>query len=339
MSNVHKSEKWKRYALAQGRKTIRVRKRRHRILLLRKLGRQFNERKKNAAGLERVPLHVPACFAFAKNPNEVSELFARMRGLLKQGRKIHVSMKNVTEIGSDALVMLIAHLKDPKFRINSDITGDVPDDKSVLEVLTESGFFRHVKSRYSALPTTSQIVGRQGKRINQATIAEMITFAGNAIHGKRIKMGGIYRVYIEAMANTHDHACTETRTNESWWTTAYYDRTRQVVVFCLLDTGVGIFKSAKLRRMRDQLMRVFGIRNNATILSSILNGDLGSRTGLPYRGKGLPAMKIEFNRGQIKNLIVAANDALCELNPDRQLMIDPPIQGTFLSWEYDVKCK
>ena len=109
------------------------------------------------------------------------------------------------------------------------------------------------------------------------------------------------------MNNTHNHAGGRRQTRETWWSTVYADLPRKRVCYTFLDTGVGIFRSIRIRGLR-KAYHLIGIQNDADILRDILKGKVESSTGLSYRGKGLPAI---FRLSQAvevaKNLKIVSN--------------------------------
>jgi hypothetical protein len=93
------------------------------------------------------------------------------------------------------------------------------------------------------------------------------------------------------MGNTHEHAGgrKKSQSAEKWLATVYADTSRNRICFAFVDTGVGIFRSVRIGKVR-RAYRALGIQNNATIFQEILAGKVPSSTQLAYRGKGFPQL-------------------------------------------------
>ena len=75
------------------------------------------------------------------------------------------------------------------------------------------------------------------------------------------------------------------------------------------------------------------MKDNADILREVLEGKIGSRIGLSYRGKGLPEIYKRFKREQFSRLIIIANDVFADVEKDDFRILDKPFKGTFFHWE------
>jgi len=69
------------------------------------------------------------------------------------------------------------------------------------------------------------------------------------------------------------------------------------------------------------------------LLKDMLSGEVESRTGLPYRGKGLPSMNQDLIRGGIRNLIIISNDVKAEVEKQNFEVLPRPFRGTLIYWE------
>ncbi|HKZ42438.1 MAG TPA: hypothetical protein VJ044_15860, partial [Candidatus Hodarchaeales archaeon] len=156
----------------------------------------------------------------------------------------------------------------------------------------------------------------------------------NAAHftfGLDRKIPQLYRAMGECMANTHDHAANQPA-QKKWWLTSYHDEGSRITQFSFTDIGRGIFQSLKLKP-HLKVYRKIGVTDNSQILKQILEKKIPSSTGLPFRGKGLPAIFKAYNRGDIRKLVIISNDAHIDLDAGIQRKINPPFRGTFLYWE------
>ena len=125
----------------------------------------------------------------------------------------------------------------------------------------------------------------------------LIRFSAEKLFGEPLKLKGVYTTLIECMNNTINHATMDEDDKEVWWATVYFDEERKIAFFNFLDNGVGILESLDLKWHND-LKLMTGLKNNADILREVLEGKIGSRIGLSYRGKGLPEIYKRFRREQ-----------------------------------------
>jgi hypothetical protein len=137
------------------------------------------------------------------------------------------------------------------------------------------------------------------------------------------------------MSNTHNHAAGKERKDavrQTWYSTVYADVSRSRACYTFLDTGVGIFKSIRLRGLK-RFFKAIGVSNNAEILEQILEGRVGSSTGVPYRGKGLPSIYALLKRGSIKELVIIANSVYANVSKGDYRVLEIGFPGTLLYWE------
>jgi hypothetical protein len=144
------------------------------------------------------------------------------------------------------------------------------------------------------------------------------------------KIQPLYRTLIECMANTRKHASPQHSIN--WWLSVYNDPRTRITSYSFCDTGIGIFKSAKVRNLTKFALSL-GLYRNKDILERILDGKIESSTGLAYRGKGLPKIYSDYKNGHIKRLFIAANDVFADFDNGIFLDLEDPLTGTFLYWE------
>ena len=72
---------------------------------------------------------------------------------------------------------------------------------------------------------------------------------------------------------------------------------------------------------------------NPQLLQEIMEGKIGSRTGLSYRGKGLPTLHGLAKSGILRNLVIVTNDVRAFVAEDRYEQLNESFRGTFYSWE------
>jgi hypothetical protein len=222
------------------------------------------------------------------------------------------------------------------------IRGVSPKDATAQRILVGSGFFEHYRSE-QPLPHVphGQISQEKSRKVQPDLARDLIHFGIKALTGSDGKCSAAYRVLIESMSNTHNHALSakarldRSQQSETWWATVYADRARKRVCFTFVDVGVGIFGSVRLGKIRS-FYRLIGLRTDTDILRDMLQGKVESSTGFSYRGKGLPAINRLSEAGKIESLIIVANDVYANISEGQYRMLPVAFRGTLLYWEIAV---
>jgi hypothetical protein len=287
--------------------------------------------------LRRLPkqLDAPSNFSVLHNAEEVVQFLDRIERFI-ENFTLTINFEDVVEITPEAVLALIATIK--KFT-SRPVHGSVPKLEKARQILIETGFFRHVKHGLALQSTSQGLIERfEGTKVDPVLARELIMHGTEQMTGERTDSEPAYCVILEAMQNTVDHAhVTPGRgfnplKTETWWAMVYADTGRKRICFALLDTGVGIFKSAKVKKWRraDRLIRKAA---DISILKRMLQGGIESRTGLDYRGKGLPSMNRYCESGEIRDFLILSNAVLGKIEDQAFTALNYQFPGTMLYWE------
>ena len=196
---------------------------------------------------------------------------------------LNLDLSQVQMLTTDAIAALIATIR----RLDVDMTGNLPDDSNAQTMLLESGFFTYVSST-QPLPSTPHgtIEQKTNTIVAPATAKNLVHFGTKGIFGTSQRNRPSYSTLIECMANTKGHAAGRidpySRTKkppETWWATVYADSGRKKICFTFVDTGVGIFRSIRIRVVR-KIYDFFGGKDDTDILRDMLDGKVPSSTTL-----------------------------------------------------------
>jgi hypothetical protein len=291
-------------------------------------------------GLQRIAkqLIVPSNFSLIENPQEVVSFLNRIETHIG-AYNLTINFEDVVVITPEAILALIATIKKFKSRV---VSGSVPRLDKARQILMESGFFDHVKHGL-ALQATSQgrMVHFEGTKVDPVCARDLIFQGTEVSTGQRKDSEPAYCLILEAMQNTLDHAHVHPARGlspfktETWWAMVYADIDRKRICFALLDTGVGIFRSAKVKgwRRADRAIRKAA---NIDILKLMLRGGIESRTGLAYRGKGLPSMNRYSESREIRDFLILSNSVHGKIEEHRFTSLASEFQGTMLYWEIEL---
>ena len=170
-----------------------------------------------------------------------------------------------------------------------------------------------------------------GIDVDSERVSELIHHGMEALTGTASDSEASYLVLLEAMENTKQHSMPDLpiaiRLPEHWWALSFADKARNCVCFAILDGGVGIFRSAKLKLLRRIDVKIRRTANE-DLLRDMLSGTIGSRTQQSHRGKGLPAIKRLSDDGTIKRLTVITNAVRADVERNEYVTLQSAFRGT-----------
>ena len=277
----------------------------------------------------------PSDFSLIREPEAVLDHFASIKKKTGPNRIINSDLSNIHEFSTDALVALIALANNPQFTRGAIINGRSPNDPRLADKFRDSGIYGTARIRFAdgaIRPAHGTIFRITDTQVLGTVAKNLINFATTRIFGAPQKMKGVYTTMIECMNNTFNHADPIEHEHKVWWATVYCDTERRIAFFNFLDTGVGILESINIK-LSESLLRMVGIRNNADLMRDVLEGKIGSRTRLHYRGNGLPEIIKRFKMEQFSRLIIISNNVYADLEKDEYRVLAKPLDGTFFHWE------
>jgi hypothetical protein len=201
-----------------------------------------------------------------------------------------------------------------------------PASGLVTQKLRDLGFYSYFKGRMHSKSTNGNIVQQTGAIVDVDVVEDLL----NAPPGLTSKLAPEVRKKLntlikELMKNTKHHASLDEGRQAPWWIGASWERDK--VVFMFLDYGVGIFKSRNClgTQIRDC------VRTEGGILKQIFMGELTSRTGKAYRGKGLPSIHDMAPKGYLRGILFTGKTAM-SLDTLEPRTIGENIPGTCYYW-------
>lgn len=277
-----------------------------------------------------VLLTVPEYFSFINYPDKAAAFFRQFGLYAVERRDIVLDFRQVKQITPDVIPLLLA--KVSKYQHLIQFFGNRPNDVQLNTLLQESGFYKIVG--ISNKPPTLGLLDTHKSKIvdTEVAVAARKFTAEKTFNNSEKKIFALYRTLIECMGNTKKHASEKTSVGETWWLSVYNDPVTKITSFSFCDTGVGIFKSARIQNITKFAMAL-GITKNSDILQRILEGRVQSSTGLHYRGKVLPKIYSDYKNNQLKRLVIAANDVFADFDNGPFIELKNPLNGTFLYWE------
>ncbi len=302
-----------------------------------------NKFKFNPTGISKVlisesqkrkePIQVPApeIFSLIIKPEEVLNFFSVVHKYLLKKAEVALDFSNISKVTPDALVLLIAKINNAKFCNGTRIYGNKPLKPEIDEIFRQSGFYKLIRIEKTQ-PEQGLLHTMKNTIVDTQVAVEARKLTASKTFGNDNKIRPLYRTLIECMANTTKHAKGANYRNETWWMIVLNNRTTKITSFSFIDTGVGIFKSTKMKTLTKFAIKI-GLRSNITILKDLVEGKIQSSTGLPYRGKGLPKIYKDYTNGDLHNLHIISNNVYANFKENIFVELDNPLNGTFFYWE------
>ncbi len=294
----------------------------------------FIQEYKRLACLKRRELQAPDSFSVLNNPDEFCKFIQDLKHELEEHGKIGVNLEKVSEQTPEALTLFISNLAAPRERLTSSV-GSIPKDLLQRQTFLASGICAYLKlnRQVHQQAEAGNILRRKNYRVEPETAAVLKKFAMESLHGADRQHLDLYRILIELMANTHNHAKGSRQQAELWWASASRISQNRIG-FTFVDNGIGIFASVgETMNTLRKVARSFGIQDNRDFLKHLLNGELQSSTGMKNRGKGIPRIYELVQKGKVENLTIVTNDVFAKVGADDYRRLSTPFDGTLWYWE------
>ena len=242
-------------------------------------------------------------------------------------------MSNVEYLTNDALMYLLAIIKNVKVKYNS--AGNLPKNQECKKIVTDSGFLNYVNTNKAIeiTKTTNKLQIQAGNTIDIVVAKNICDFMINDCGMKKNECRFLYDIIIELMTNTYQHAYNNNNMLLSYWY-VFVEKEREVVKFTFLDTGEGIPQTIKKKWFEK--MKLLEIKTDSEFINAALNEKFRSRTAKNYRGKGLPKIYKYYLNDKIKNLKIISRYGIFESNFSDKTLKEK-LQGTLFSWEVSIE--
>lgn len=293
-------------------------------------------------------LTAPAVFSLSLNGVETAEYFGKVEEYFKFDQATFIDLADVTRISPDAIMYLLSLMEVYSQQTTLRVQGNRPKEARPRHLLEESGFFSFVASQEPVFRQSTKVLTiRTGERVESVIAEDVINFALRRLQRNRDEYSsGSYINLIECMGNTKQHAYTENLPYKpKWWLGAIYNEAKNCVSFTILDYGQGIPSTVR-KSTSEQFSKMFSGVNlsvidalDSKLVLSALKGELRTRTGLKFRGKGLPKIFGHYRRKLISNLVIISDKAYINLDSNQSLDLDRALTGTVLSWDFTVPVK
>ncbi|PAX98969.1 ATP-binding protein [Pseudoalteromonas sp. HM-SA03] len=267
--------------------------------------------------------------------------------ILRAKRRVFLNFDNTEKISAAAMLSLLAQVEvlivSSAVKGSSPISFSHPKSKKVKSILNQVGFYSLLKKSVGSVESFDDVNfwhHTSGECAEPSKARPMLDAISKEIKTSNSKK--LYRGFIEAMANSVEHAYPVAGPCNKWWTFAGVREGKLVVVLC--DKGVGIPATlphtqspSSLRKVLKMLNVDFNhIKDSAYIKAATALQN--SSTKKKHRGKGLKDvmsvirstgegyLSIFSNRGRFKYM--GQNTAVESTIND----YNTSINGTIIEW-------
>ena len=308
--------------------------------------------KKKTSSKKRVvyqQIEAPENLSLISNSEETISYFNKAIRILKnKENKNKVSTllfncKDVQFLSIDALMYLLAIIKNFKnvFSGIREVKGNLPENKDMKNKFLASGFLNFVNSEIKEIEheQKKQLKISTGNNVSTEDAAKLVDFVNDYFECSKIETKFLYKMVIELMTNTHNHAYLHKNDFiKSWYLFASVNDEKRCIEITFVDTGEGI----PVTVAKKGLEKLINKKDNEYIISA-LNGEFRTQTQEKNRGKGLPDIYEHFNKGELYNLKIISCKGKIELNEYNKVVenagteMEMNLQGTVFYWEIKIR--
>lgn len=271
----------------------------------------------------------------SENVNEVIKYINQIKTIGNSGKWLNINLSKVEEIGIGAISMLISVISELNEK-GIVIKGTKPQNAKIKDELEQSGFMKFVNGfiQPSNLNTKNNII-TGNKDTSHTEILDIIHSSMLTVWNEDGRSPLLYGTIVEMIKNSCKHAF-KSEHNVKWHFAVSHDEENNKTRFSFVDNGIGILDSYKSGDFFKTAIMLF--KNDAEFISEAFKQGIKSKTGLKWRGTGLPTIFETFSDKIIKNFVVITNSAYCNFEDSKESNLDNKFQGTYYYWEVDNSC-
>lgn len=270
--------------------------------------------------------------------NEFLQFIKDIKRIGNKGFFIRLNLKEVSHIGEGGIAMLLSVISDLE-RKGIFFGGYKPDKLEPRDALERSGFFKHMNGNVSNKNQVSknEILKTGDGKTDQTALIPHIHKAMETIWGEQSRCPALYSGLGEMMRNSIEHAFEKDQ-KIIWHLGLNHIEESNMVKFTFVDNGDGIINTYRNRENAIFNRIKYVLKSNAEILKTAFEDGIQSRTGLPWRGKGLPTIFELYQDRIISNLVVISNNAYLDFDRNLFIKLRVNYSGTFYYWEINRAC-
>ena len=270
-----------------------------------------------------------------ENVKKSIDYINRVKRLGRKRKGVDFNLQDVMEIGVGAISMLLSVMAELRAK-GIRFRGTKPLNIKANNVLERSGFMRFVEGNVKPHNrNTKNTIFTGNKRTHHTEVLDVIHNSMETVWGSKGRSQLLYGTIVEMIKNSSKHAF-KSDNDVRWHFAVSHDDSLKSVKFSFVDNGIGVIGSHE----KDDILKTFGsvFRNNADFIEGAYTEGIKSKTGLTWRGTGLPTIYETFDFGIIKNFVVITNNVYCNFDNGTKQILNNQFKGTYYYWEVDKNC-
>lgn len=290
-----------------------------------------------------VGISAPEIFSVSNNVDrhELLYFIDRIYAAVSNGRNVRLNFEKTTSLKPCGTLYFVSVVDDLLSRFTPSITAKYPPNDIVEQLFQHIGLLEKLGLTSRKVVTADNVVNWHFAKGTDATmdVFSSLLTAHQQSMGGEITKSELYDCLSEAVTNTKAHAYLNvSNVPTTWWMFSQAVNGRLTVA--ISDLGIGISKSLLQKpELSDYLrkLRRLTARNHLDedLIKIAVSSDR-TKTGLPYRGKGLPQMLDFIKKGVDGGFRVQSSFGIFQhdskTSKTETATLKKAIRGTLIEW-------
>jgi hypothetical protein len=285
----------------------------------------------------------PENFSLVDNPGGVIEYFRSVQDNAKLQIQTVMDMRSVDKTDLATISLLISVMMDRRksakaFKRSTTIY--IPPAQTEPGRLFRKAQFHETVTAHG-IADHAFFLSRRSTKVNEEYLRDVLNYAEKFLSVGN--PGKLSPLLVEIISNTNNHANPDVKEEEDrlpWFLSVLEDKDTGKMIFSVVDLGVGIFESLKMKGLastdnfEDSIKDMYQNSQSKFLRTNIPEG-VNSSTGLYYRGKGLQTIYEYAKNAIYDKFTIITNKAVVNLKNTNQNTVDSgdSLDGTVYYWE------
>ena len=290
-----------------------------------------------------VGINAPEIFSISINSDrqELVHFIDRIATAMSRGRNVRLNFEKTKSLKPCGTLYFVSMVDDLLNEFGSSITAKYPPDDVVEQLFQHIGLLEKFGLSPRKKVTADNVVNWHFAKGTDATmdVFSSLLTAHQQSMGGEITKSELYDCLSEAVTNTKAHAYLNiSNAPTAWWMFSQAVNGRLTVA--ISDLGIGISKSLLQKpELSDYIRKVRRLMSKSDLDKDLIKIAVSSdrtKTGLPYRGKGLPQMLDFIKKGADGAFRVQSSFGVfqhdAKISKTETATLKKAIRGTLIEW-------
>lgn len=299
-----------------------------------RLRKQREDRAKNV-------VRAPTVMCLETNIEEVMEFCNQIIEAIGDNRRIRITLEDVEVLTVPAIFTVLSaawhYQKKKGTAAQLDLT--VPRRPHLKKVLATSGaskYFRNARNFFPEIDPSSGRIEVLNREVRSNIIGQVYDMAADYFPDiDEQRKNDLYTLLGEAIYNACEHSVSGTADVGEWWLQSYFDKETNIMHISVIDHGVGILDSLKIKKA-EAFIRFLRLKRNSDILLRVFKSETRDHTStqLLNRGYGLHRIYTISNNGTFFNYIFMTKNVVISKDAPFSRTLGTSFAGTLYYWQY-----